>query len=113
MTFGDYLHELRETKGLRQLDLAKTIGVSTVFICDIEKGRRYPPNLEKLRIWTGQMNLTHDEAALFYDLAGDARNCPAPDILAYLSANPAAKSAIRRIMEQKIEYDWDMISPEG
>ena len=43
MTFGVYLRQLREEKALRQSDLAEAIGVSAVYVCDIEKDRRYPP----------------------------------------------------------------------
>lgn len=110
MTFGGYLRELREEKGLRQADLAEKIGVSPVYVCDIEKGRRYPPDLEKLRTWVVQMALPPDKVAHFYDLAGSARNCLAPDVSEYLKLNPAAKDAIRRIMEQQKEYNWDMIA---
>lgn len=109
MTFGDYLRQLREKKALRQADLAKIIKVSTVYICDIEKGRRNPPDFEKLRIWVGQMELSPDEISCLYDLAGAARNSVAPDILEYLDLNPAATAAIRRIMGQQKEYDWDRI----
>ena len=42
MNFGSFLRELREKRKLRQEDLAKAINVSTVYICDIEKGRRNP-----------------------------------------------------------------------
>lgn len=110
MTFGEYLRQLREKNNFRQCDLAKKIGVSTVYVCDIEKGRRYPPDLDKLKIWIEQLQLTSDEATNLYDLAGEARNSPAPDILAYLSNNIEAKHAIRRIMKKTTKYDWNAMS---
>lgn len=111
MTFGNYLRELREGRFLRQIDLANGIGVSTVYVCDIEKGRRYPPGMEKLRMWAVQMSLSSKETAHFYDLAGEARDSAPPDITEYLELNPAARDAIRRIMGQKQEYNWNTISP--
>ena len=106
MTFGKYLRQLREEKGLRQADLAETIGVTAVYICDIEKGKRNPPDFAKLRLLAGRLDLSPDKTANFYDLAGIARGEIAPDIFEYLNANPAAKAALRRIMVQPIEYDW-------
>ena len=109
MTFGNYLRDLRKTRKLRQEDLANKIGVSSVYVCDIEKDRRYPPDTEKLRVWVAQMSLSPEEAARFYDLVGEARDSAPPDIMEYLNVNPAAKSAIRRIIGQREEYNWDMI----
>lgn len=109
MKFGDYLKRLREEKGLNQADLAESINVSTVYICDIEKSRRNPPAIEKLRIWVKQLGLSAAESACLYDLAGEARCSLAPDILEYLYNNQAANDAIRRIMGQSREYDWNII----
>lgn len=113
MTFGGYLRDLRENRELRQVDLAKEAGVSTVYICDIEKGRRYPPDMQKLRIWVAQMALSSEEAALFFDLAGKAREDAPPDIAEYLKHNNAARKAIRRVIGQGREYNWDAIPPKG
>ena len=109
MTFGSYLREMRELKKLRQADLAEEIGVSTVYVCDIERDRRYPPELDKLRVWILQLGLSADEEAKLFDLAGDARETTPPDIAAYLDRNSDAKNAIRRIMGQQTDYNWDNI----
>lgn len=112
MTFGNYLRDLRESRNLRQADLANSAGVSCVYLCDIEKGRRYPPDMAKLRIWVAQMALSPEEEARFYDLAGEARESAPPDISEFLSHNPPAREAIRRIIGQERAYDWDAIPPE-
>lgn len=109
MNFGSYLNMLRKSKGLRQEDLASMIGVSAVYVCDIEKGRRNPPDIGKLRVWSQKMELTQCEAAYLYDLAGEVRGSIAPDILEYLNANPDAKRAIRRIIENRVPYNWNAI----
>lgn len=54
MTFGDYLTSIRGDKSQRQL--ARLIGVTGQYICDIEKSRRNPPPLpvlERLAAATG------------------------------------------------------------
>lgn len=98
MTFGTLLRQLREEKSLRQVDVANAIGVSTVYICDIEKDRRNPPGYKKLRLIAGKLELTEEKTAELFDLAGQARGEVAPDILAYLVANPAVQTSIRQTM---------------
>ena len=98
MTFGSLLRQLREEKKLRQADIAVAIGVSTVYICDIEKNRRNPPNYTKLQLIAGKLELTEEKTAELFDLAGQARGEVAPDIIAYLVANPAIQATIRQTM---------------
>ena len=109
MTFGEYLKQLRESRGLNQADLAASINVSTVYICDIEKTRRNPPSIDKLRIWIRQLDLSPKEKTMFYDLAGVARGIPAPDVMEYLCNTPQAITAIRQIMSQGKEFDWNNV----
>ena len=98
MTFGSLLRQLREEKRLRQADIANAIGVSTVYICDIEKDRRNPPSYKKLQLIAGKLELTEEKTAELFDMAGRARGEVAPDIIAYLVANPAAQVSIRQAM---------------
>lgn len=98
MTFGSLLRGLREEKRLRQADIANAIGVSTVYICDIEKDRRNPPGYKKLQLIAGKLELTEEKTAELFDLAGRARGEVAPDIIAYLVANPAVQATIRQTM---------------
>ena len=98
MTFGSLLRQLREEKSLRQVDVANAIGVSTVYICDIEKDRRNPPGYKKLQLIAGKLELTEEKTAELFDLAGRARGEVAPDIIAYLVANPAVQASIRQTM---------------
>ena len=109
MKFGAFLRKMREKKKMRQEDLAKAISVSTVYVCDIEKGRRNPPDLQKLKVWENLLTLSSRDRAIFYDLAGSDRKEIPPDISDYLSAHPDAKDAIRRVMTGSCDYDWKSI----
>ncbi|MFI3169378.1 MAG: helix-turn-helix transcriptional regulator [Faecalibacterium sp.] len=110
MTFGIYLKQLRQVRNLRQQDLAKKINVSIPYVCDIEKDRRYPPDFLILQTWETQLNLNETERAQFYNLAGIARNSLPPDICKYLSDNPSALTAIRRIMVLPEGYNWNKLT---
>jgi transcriptional regulator with XRE-family HTH domain len=101
MTFGSLLRQLREEKKLRQADIANVIGVSTVYICDIEKDRRNPPSYKMLQLIAGKLELTEEKTAELFDLAGRARGEVAPDIIAYLVANPAVQASIRQTMRRE------------
>ncbi len=109
MKFGSFLRKLREDRTLRQEDLAKAINVSIVYICDIEKGRRNPPDVEKLKTWEKLLRLSDKEKAQFYDMAGQEREEMPPDIVEYMSKHPEARDAIRRIMADSREYDWKSV----
>ncbi|MBQ7609083.1 MAG: helix-turn-helix transcriptional regulator [Desulfovibrionaceae bacterium] len=47
-TFGPTIRKLREGLNKSMKDLANLLGVSVVYISDIERGRRNPPQGEKL-----------------------------------------------------------------
>ena len=100
MTFGRLLRQLREEKGLRQADVANALGVTTVYICDIENNRRNPPEYKKLRQIVEKLELTEEAATMLFDLAGQARGEVAPDIIEYLVANPSVQATIRKTMHK-------------
>lgn len=46
--FGRYLRELRERAGMRMKELADKMGWTSVYVSDIERGRRNPPSPAKI-----------------------------------------------------------------
>lgn len=46
--FGRYLRELRERTGMRMKEMADEMGWTSVYISDIERGRRNPPSPAKI-----------------------------------------------------------------
>ena len=46
--FGEYIRHLREQANKSMRAMAEAVGVSVVYISDIERGRRNPPQGEKL-----------------------------------------------------------------
>jgi transcriptional regulator with XRE-family HTH domain len=57
--FGDALRRLRRAKEMSLADLADAIGCSIVYISDVERGRRNPPGLEKIRRLLDRMDEGH------------------------------------------------------
>ena len=107
MQFGEYLRSLRLSRNLRQADLASLLEVSTVYICDVEKGRRSPLAPTYLKKLVSNLHLSHDETSRFYNLEGNTKNDIPSDIKEYLIGNPEAITAIRKIIYLDSPYNWN------
>ncbi len=49
MIFGERVREARTEKGISITDLAKHLGVTKVYVSDVERGRRAPFSLVRIR----------------------------------------------------------------
>ena len=49
MNFGEKIREARSEKGISLTELAKQLGVTKVYVSDVERGRRAPFNLMRIR----------------------------------------------------------------
>lgn len=105
--FGDFLHQKRIAKGDSYRDLAAVLGVSAPYISDIEKDRRNAPSMEKLEKLAKYYDLTTDEKALMFDLAGEKKSEVAPDIPGYIKDHDYVASALRTARDLGAnEKDW-------
>lgn len=57
--FGEALRRLRRAKEMSLADLADSIECSIVYMSDVERGRRNPPSLEKIRRLLDRMGEEH------------------------------------------------------
>jgi predicted ATPase/DNA-binding XRE family transcriptional regulator len=62
-SFGDLLRRLRSTAGLSQEELAERSGVSRNGISDLERGLRYAPRFETVRLLADGLGLDVDDRA--------------------------------------------------
>jgi transcriptional regulator with XRE-family HTH domain len=69
MKFCELLTLYREKKGLSKTELAKKIGVSPIYIMNIEAGRKKPPTLERVSQIINILSLTDKEINDFLKLA--------------------------------------------
>jgi len=49
--FGDRIRQLRKDKKKKLRDVASALGVSVVYVSDVERNRRTPPRIEVLEKW--------------------------------------------------------------
>lgn len=105
-SFGGYIKARREVLGKSIRGLARELGMTPVYLSDIEKGNRYAP--EK---YLGRMikilRISGEDINLFYELAGISRNGNFPDLAEYIEKMEIVRIALRRARDYNIsESQW-------
>lgn len=106
-TFGEYLRELRENRGLSQGELGEKVKRKAMTISLIESGKNNPPNNELLNDLICVLKLRETEADMLRNLSAVERNEFPNDISDYIQNHMDVFNAIRRGMKQnKKSTDW-------
>ncbi len=105
LSFGEFLVQKRLQSDIPAKWLAEALGISQVYMCDIEKGRRriseaLLPRLAEL------LQLSEEESYEMYDLAAQAKNTVSTDIAEYIMQNDVIRRLIRTA--QKIGFSDEM-----
>ncbi len=110
LTFGSFLSEKRKDRGVLLKDLAAELGVSSVYLCDVEKGRKAAPKSEHLEIIVKTLFLSEDERNSMYDLAAEAQASQkgiSPDLPDYIMEKDIVRAALRTAKQYDIEdEEW-------
>ena len=75
-TFGKCLKQQRVERGYSAREFARLIGISVVYLCDIEKGKRYAPTTNKDNILEQiimKLNIPEEQLDSFYEMAMASR----------------------------------------
>ena len=106
--FGEKLTELRRSKNMSARQLAKSLGVSGPYICDVENGRRAPLTFERLQEVKKALKLTEDEFNALNDAAGKwSSDSVAPDLPKYLNSSQVARLALRTARDlEATDEEW-------
>ena len=87
--------------------MAEMLHVSAPYLSDIEKGRRNPPEMEKLEQIAQILLLTDEEKSAMLDLAGKMRNSVAPDLPEYIIGRDYVSAALRTARDLDAgEAEW-------
>jgi len=105
-TFGDFLAAKRREKEIPSTQVTDAVGISPGYYCDIEKGRRKPPDMEILSRLVRALCLVGEDVDIFYDLAGKARSEAPPDLPEYINQNQVVRVALRLAKDRGREEDW-------
>ena len=107
LSFGEFIMAKRKALGITQKQIADSLGITAVYICDIEKDRRYPPtNGELLPKIVEILKLNNEDSSIFYDLAGFGKNCVSPDLAEYIMSSPVIRTALRIAKNKATGDDW-------
>ncbi|MGM9601096.1 MAG: helix-turn-helix domain-containing protein [Faecousia sp.] len=105
--FGEFLQKKREAKQITLRKMAEMLKMSAPYLSDIEKGRRNPPEMDKLDQIAQILLLSDEERTVMLDLAGKMRNTVAPDLPEYIMERDYVSAALRTARDlDASEADW-------
>ena len=105
--FGEFLQKKREAKQITLRKMAEMLKMSAPYRSDIEKGRRNPPEMDKLDQIAQILLLSDVERTVMLDLAGKMRNTVAPDLPEYIMERDYVSAALRTARDlDASEADW-------
>jgi transcriptional regulator with XRE-family HTH domain len=111
--FGDFILEKRKARGISARELSKILGFSPVYMCDLEKNRKFAISDEALEKIIEVLALTESEAEQMYDLVAIARNTVSPDLPQYIMENPLIRTALREAKKNKLPDErWEQFIRE-
>ena len=93
-TFGTYIRSLRLYRGFGLRELARQLGISAPYLCDLEKDKRGAPRVDFVR---NILKILDADSEIIYDLAGKSRNTIASDIEDLLIEKPEIVSLLRSV----------------
>lgn len=109
--FGEFVKAKRMEKGISLRKLAEELEIVPAYMSDIEKGRRYPPDKEKIYKIAEILTLDQEETDTLFDLAAYSRaNGVSPDLSDYVMSLGNLRTALRKARDINAgEDDWQRI----
>ena len=96
-TFGSFITEKRLARDMTLRGFAGELGISPVYMCNIEKDRRAAPTEDVLERISTLLMLTPTEKTKMLDLAAKSKNAPsvAFDLPEYINEKDIVRVALR------------------
>ena len=106
-TFGRFLVAKRMEHEMSARELSNALGISAVYICDIEKDRR-PVTDEILEKLPALLCLSESETNEMYDLAAISRNTVSADLPEYIMEKDIVRAALRTAKKNNVtDKQWE------
>lgn len=99
--FGEFVRIKREEKKLSVRAYAIELGISAVYLSDIENNNR-PATTKIINLFKEKLSIQKHEESAFYDLAALSRETVEPEIIRYLIENYDARKAIKKAIDKNI-----------
>ena len=94
--FGEFVAERRKAKDISLRGMAELLDLSPAYWSDNEKGRRNPPNINKLEEIAKLLELSQEETDNMIDIASEDRDEIPMDLPEYIKDNNLARIALRK-----------------
>lgn len=108
ITFGSFLEEKRKEKQLSIRKMAEMLGITAAYLSDIEKGRRYAPDKEKLMDISRILMLNEEQMNIMFNLAGQTKGEIPPDLPDYIIEKDIVKVALRMANKSNAsDAEWE------
>jgi len=103
-SFGELLHIVRSRQNASQL--VKKIGISYVYLLDIEKGARAAPKDEVLIALANNLEFREGERERFFDLAAKERKCIPVDVSQYMLDHTEIIDVVRELKKKDVSVEY-------
>ena len=111
--FGGFIARMRLRKGMSLRETAEKLGISPMYLSDVERGRRSAFGLAKLRSFADIAALSPKETETMFDLAGRDRGEVSPDVSEYINGNSYICAALRTARSLNADKDdWTRMLEE-
>jgi len=107
LTFGKFVTDKRKEFGITLRAMAEALEIAAPYLSDIEKSRRYPPDMGKLLQIADILKLTEEEKNKMFDLAGYGKNTIAPDLPEYIMSSETVRVVLRKARKVATDKDWE------
>lgn len=97
----------RKEAGITLRGMATLMNLSPTFWSDIEKGRRNPPDMDKLERLAQILRFSTEDRDMMFDLAGKAENSISPDLPDYIMSEDYIRTALRKARRVGTQEDWE------
>ena len=96
-TFGTFIKEKRKERGISLRRFAEEVGISPVYLSNLENDRMRPPKDDVVSNIAVQLKLSDVDTALLYDLAARAKNSTvvSQDLPDYIMERDIVRIALR------------------
>ena len=94
--FGDFISEKRKAKQISLRKMADMLELSPAYWSDIEKGRRNPPNIEKIKEIAEILGISNNEVDDLIDMASYDRDEMPMDFPKYIREDELVRVALRK-----------------
>ncbi|KAF1084395.1 Helix-turn-helix domain protein [Sporotomaculum syntrophicum] len=100
--FGEFITAKRKAEAISLRKLAELLNFSPAYWSDIEKGRRNPPNYNKLEEIAKIFALSEAEINQMIDLASYDRNEIPMDLPEYIKSSELVRQALRKARQMAV-----------